>query len=98
MASHTIVSDLPLPWVCQMIPPSRRRMNSCAATTPKYWFCRHTFLMPASKTMKSWISGRNLCFAHNCSRCRSSRLGSSANSPVSSTHESQYFSGVSMVA
>ena len=23
LASHTIVSDLPEPWVCQMMPPSR---------------------------------------------------------------------------
>ena len=36
-ASHTIVRLLPLPWVCQMIPPSRRRAKSCASFTPKYW-------------------------------------------------------------
>ena len=31
LASQTIVRLLPEPWVCQMMPPSRRRMNSWAA-------------------------------------------------------------------
>jgi len=48
LASQTMVSDLPLPWVCQMMPPSRRWMKSWAALTPKYWFWRQTFLVPAS--------------------------------------------------
>ena len=35
---------------------------SCAARTPKYWLWRQVFLMPASKTMKSWTisSSRSL--------------------------------------
>ena len=53
-----MVRLLPVPWVCQMMPPSRRRTCSCAARTPKYWLWRQSFLIPASKTMKSWISSR----------------------------------------
>ena len=30
----------PDPCVCQMIPPSLRRMCSCAALIPKYWWTR----------------------------------------------------------
>jgi hypothetical protein len=36
LASQTMVRLLPLPWVCQMIPPSRRRTCSWAPRTPKY--------------------------------------------------------------
>jgi hypothetical protein len=30
--------------------------------TPKYWLWRHSFLVPASKTTKSWISSRKRAF------------------------------------
>ena len=34
LATNTITMLLPLPCVCQMMPPSRLRMRSCAAFTP----------------------------------------------------------------
>src|ERR1019366_5694541 len=70
--SHTIVRLLPEPCVCQMIPPSRRFTCSCAARTPKYWFCRQVFLMPASETKKSWINSRKRGLLHSCRSERSS--------------------------
>jgi hypothetical protein len=75
LASQTIVRLLPLPWVCQMIPPSRRRML-LGRRTPKYWLCRQVFLMPASNTMKSWISSRTAPCAE-LEQLRSSGVGGS---------------------
>ena len=51
--SHAIIRLLPLPCVCQMIPPSRLRIFSWAALTPKYWFGRQSFFCPRSNTIKS---------------------------------------------
>ena len=45
LAISTIRMLLPLPWVCQMTPPSRLAMRSCAAFTPKNWCGRGTFLL-----------------------------------------------------
>jgi hypothetical protein len=41
-----MVSDLPLPWVCQMMPPSRRRTNSCAAFHSEVLVLAAQFLGP----------------------------------------------------
>ena len=78
LASQTMVRLLPLPWVCQRMPPSRRWMKSCAAFTPKYWFWRHSFLVPASNTTKSCISSSKRTLSQTCRMCRSSKLSSAA--------------------
>ena len=46
LAISTIRMLLPLPWVCQMTPPSRLAMRSCAALTPTNWCGRGTFFCP----------------------------------------------------
>ncbi len=74
LVSHTMVRLLPLPWVCQMMPPSRRRAAAWAAFTPKYWLGRHSFFTPASNTMKSWISSRKRALPQSCVTARSSGL------------------------
>ena len=79
--------------MCQMMPPSRLATRSCAALTPKYWLWRQVFLMPASKTMKSWMSSSNRSFEHSCGQCPVERLLDVGRPRF---HSSQYFSGVSM--
>ena len=51
-ASHTITRLLPLPCVCQIMPPSRLLTCSCAALTPKYWCVRQSFFTPPSNRVK----------------------------------------------
>ena len=46
LASQTMIRLLPLPCVCQMMPPSRRVTMLCAARTPKYWLWRQSLLHP----------------------------------------------------
>ena len=46
--------------------------DSWAARTPKYWLWRQSFLIPASKTMKSWISSRKRALPQSCTSARSS--------------------------
>ena len=54
------------------------RRNSCAARTPKYWLWRQSFLVPASKTKKSWISSRNRALAQSWIKARSSGFSNGA--------------------
>ena len=65
LAISTIRMLLPLPWVCQMTPPSRLAMRSCAALTPKNWCGRGTFFCPASKMMKLRISSSRRGLLHS---------------------------------
>ena len=65
-ASQTMVSDLPEPWVCQMMPPSRAATRNCAASTPKYWLGRHILRTPWSKTVKSWTSSSSRRLSSIC--------------------------------
>ena len=58
-ASQTIISVLPEPCVCQMMPLSFFSIRGLAASSAKIWFGRITFFTPASKTMESWTSPRN---------------------------------------
>ena len=94
-ASNTITMLLPLPCVCQMIPPFFRRTSACAALTPKYWCARGNFFTPPSKSTKSCISSISRSLRHILSRYLSSlrRLLSSS----SSFHLRKNFSGVPMV-
>ena len=80
LASQTIVRLLPEPCVCQMMPPSRRFTWSCAARTPKYWLWRQSFLVPASKTMKSWISSRKRALSQSWISARSSGFSTGLSS------------------
>ena len=63
---------LPLPWVCQMMPPLRSRTCSCAALMPKYWCTRGSFFMPPSNSTKSCISSISRSLRHILSRYLSS--------------------------
>ena len=62
-ASSTITMLLPLPCVCQMMPPFFSRTCACAALTPKYWCARGSFFTPPSKSTKSCISSISRSFA-----------------------------------
>ena len=74
LASQTMVRLLPLPCVCQMMPPSRRLTCRCAARTPKYWLWRQAFFVPASKTMKSWTISSSRSLRQSCPNSRSKRV------------------------
>ena len=63
---------LPLPWVCQMMPPLCSRTCCWAALIPKYWCTRGSFLMPPSKSTKSCISSISRSLSHIFSRYLSS--------------------------
>ena len=93
-ASSTITMLLPLPCVCQMMPPFFSRACACAALTPKYWCARGSFFTPPSKSTKSCISSISRSLRHILSRYLSSlkRLSSAS----SSFHFRKYFSGVPM--
>ena len=52
-ANHIIVSDLPEPCECQIMPFCLLRTRGCAALMAKYWLGRAAFLTPPSKIMKS---------------------------------------------
>lgn len=85
---------LPLPCVCQMMPPFLWRTCSCAALMPKYWCARGSFFRPPSKSTKSCISSIRRSLRHILRRYLSSleRLSSSS----SSFHFRKYFSSVSI--
>ena len=82
LASHTIVRLLPAALRVPDDPALAAATNSCAALTPKYWLCRHSFFMPASNTTKSWISSRNRVLAADLEQMRGpAGIGSEACSP-----------------
>src|SRR5579872_5178261 len=91
-ARSTMTMLLPLPWVCQMMPPLRSRTCFCAALIPKYWCTRGNFFTPPSKSMKSCISSISRSFAHILSRYLSSLKR--VLSASSSFHFRKYFSSV----
>ncbi len=95
LASSTMTMLLPLPWVCQMMPPLRSRTCACAALMPKYWCTRGSFFVPPSKSTKSCSSSISRCLAQIFSRYLSSlkRLLSAS----SSFHCRKYFSSVLIV-
>ena len=95
-ASQTMVRLLPLPWVCQMMPPSRRRTRACAARTPKYWLWRQVFRTPASKTVKSCAISSSRPRGQSWPSARSSGLPPASGRASASFHRSQCFSGVPM--
>ena len=96
LASQTIVRLLPLPWVCQTMPPSRRSTRSWAARTPKYWLWRQIFLTPASKTTKSCTTSSSRSLPQSCPSSRRSGSSSGVDTNPASFHRSQCFSGVSI--
>ena len=99
LATSTITMLLPLPWVCQMTPPSRLAMRSCAAFTPKNWCGRGTFLWPASKMMKLRIRSSSRALLHIWASGRSSSAPAAGAAPVgaSSFHSTKNCSGVPVV-
>ena len=72
LASSTMTMLLPLPWVCQMMPPLRWRTCSCAALMPKYWCTRGSFFTPPSNSTKSCINSISRSLRHIFSRYLSS--------------------------
>ena len=100
LASSTIRMLLPLPWVCQMTPPSRLAMRSCAAFTPENWCGRGTFFWPASKMMKLRIRSSSRALSHSCGeRPVEQRAGGgrARSAGASSFHSTKNCSGVPVV-
>ena len=96
-ASHTMVRLLPLPCVCQMMPPSRRCTRTWAACTPKYWLWRQIFLTPAVEDdevvddLEEPLLAAESVPAPEAGDCRRRQ-----DELSSSFQRSQYFSGVSI--
>ncbi len=99
LAISTIKMLLPLPWVCQITPPSRRAIRSCAAFTPKNWCALGTFFWPASKMMKFRIRSSSRDLLQSCASGRSSRVPAAGVAPAgsSSFHSTKNCSGVPVV-
>ena len=103
LATSTMTMLLPLPWVCQMTPPSRLVMRSWAAFTPKNWCGLGTFLWPASKMMKLRIRSSSRALVQSCANGRSSSAPAAGAAPAevaslaSSFHSTKNCSGVPVV-
>ena len=105
-ASQTIVSDLPEPCECQMMPDSLRMIRGFAASSAKNCAGRITFFTPPSNTTPSWIKASNRSLSSICANRRSTsgfisdfpHLGAAHGLPHGSFHFNQYFSGVRVVA
>ncbi len=94
-AKSTITMLLPLPCVCQRMPPCLRRTCSCTALMPKYWCTRGSFLMPPSNSTKSCISSISRSLQQSFCRYLSSLK--SALSCSSSFQRRNIVSGVPIV-